>query len=84
MKDNLLVQYTAIRGTIKANVTSISMLFKQAESLKKLVSEIEDANTKKTLENQVETIEQTIGNLIKQTDELFDQYAKFVEAVFSK
>lgn len=82
MKDNLLIQYGAIRQTIKTNVQTIGQLLKQAENLKKIVGDIEDPATKASLEQEVKKMEDTVGTLIVQTDELFDKYNAFVETVF--
>lgn len=82
MKTDLLIQYGAIRQTIKTNVQTIGKLLEQAENLKKLVAAISDQATKDSLSSEVKKIEDSVGNLILQTDELFDKYEQFVESVF--
>jgi hypothetical protein len=84
MKDAILQQYTAIRETIKANVDTIGRLLKQADSLKRIAGTLPDEKTRTDLEKQITQIEATITTLISQTDDLFEQYNKFVETVFSK
>lgn len=83
MKDAILQQYTAIRDTIRANVDTIGRLLRQADSLKKIAGDIEDVKIKTTLEKQIKDIELTISTLISQTDELFEQYNRFVESIFT-
>lgn len=83
MKNDLLVQYGAIRETIKTNVETIGRLFRQAESLKKIVESVAEGQSKQDLSSEITRIEETIGNLIVQTNSLFDKYNEFVEAVFS-
>ena len=83
MKNDLLVQYGAIRETIRTNVETIGKLIRQAESLKIIVESVAEPKTKQDLSNEISKIEETIGNLIVQTNNLFDKYNEFVEAVFS-
>lgn len=83
MKDDLLIQYGAIRETIKNNVDTIVKLFEQAASLKKIVETVTDTETKNSLGEEVNKIEETIRSLVVQTNDLFDKYNKFVEGVFS-
>lgn len=82
MKNDLLIQYGAIRQTIKTNVQTIGQLIQQAENLKKIIESITDAPTKASLEQEVKKLQDTIGTLINQTDELFDKYDQFVDTVF--
>ena len=83
MKEAILTQYNAIQQTIKANVGTIGHLLRQAEDLKSLVASVDDSHIKLSLEKQIAEIETTIGSLIHQTDEIFDQYQRFVERVFN-
>jgi regulator of replication initiation timing len=84
MKEALMEQYNSIRKTIKSNVETIGQLVAQAEALKKIVSSIAEPTVKLSIEKNIAEIETTIGSLIHQTDELFDQYQRFVEKVFSQ
>lgn len=83
MKNDLLIQYGAMRETIKANVDTISRLFKQADSLKRIIETVTDTAAKQTLSQEVLKIDETVGRLIVQTNDLFDKYEKFVETVFT-
>jgi len=87
MKDELLIQYGAIRNTIKNNLETISQLVQQAENLKCIIEKMNGDTGENELKNSlalnIEEIENTIGALIKQTSDLFDQYNKFVEQVFN-
>lgn len=85
MKNELLIQYGAIRNTIEANLQTIGQLINQAENLKKIVEKMNGTNgeTVEDLKNQIEEIEDTIARLIKQTGDLFQKYNQFVEQVFS-
>lgn len=84
MKSDLLIQYGAIRETIIDNVKTIEKLVAQAQSLKDMVEKITENATKTSLEQEVKELENTISNLIEQTNALFDKYNQFVKAVFSK
>lgn len=84
MKEIVLQQYTSIRETIKANVQTIANLVRQAEILKKIVSSVADQTIKLDLEKNIAEIETTITTLIHQTDNLFEQYQRFVEQIFSQ
>lgn len=84
MRNDLLVQYGAMRETIKSNVEIIRKLLTQAESLKKIIENLGDAAAKETLKKEVDNIEDSISDLIDKTDQLFDKYEEFVKTVFTK
>ena len=84
MQDKFLAQYESIRGTIKANVATIRELIRQAESLKSIVATIKNPTAQASITAQIEDIEVLIGNLVDQTDKLFNQYQSFVKDVFAK
>ena len=52
--------------------------------LKKVVSSVTEENIKLNLEKNIAEIETTITKLIHQTDNLFEQYQRFVEQIFSQ
>ena len=84
MKDNLLIQYGAIRETISSNIETIGKLVRQAENLKGIIEKINGSTSsdiKISLENQITEIEGTIQNLIEQTSKLFDKYNEFVDSI---
>lgn len=83
MKDAILQQYQGIKDTISSNVKTIRQLIRQAESLKEIAATIGDPATKADMEKHIAEVGTTITILIHQTDELFDQYQKFVEKVFA-
>ncbi len=82
MKNDLLIQYGAIRQTLKTNVQTIGKLIEQAESLKKMVETVADPKMKLSLEQEVKKVEDTIATLVFQTNDLFDKYDQFVDTVF--
>jgi|WetSurMetagenome_2_1015567.scaffolds.fasta_scaffold216973_2 hypothetical protein len=85
MREELFAQYGAIRETIRTNIQTIGKLIQQAQSLKEIVAKITDNLQVKTdLEGEINQIEQTIANLIQQTDRLFDSYNEFVKKVFEQ
>ena len=84
MQNDLLVQYGAIRETIRTNIDTIGRLLSQAENLKNIVDNVNDSDIKDSLQNEVEKIQNTVGELIVQTDRLFDKYSEFVKSVFNK
>ncbi|MFA5133673.1 MAG: hypothetical protein WC459_02615 [Patescibacteria group bacterium] len=86
MQNQLLIQYGAIRAMIGSNVETIKKLIDQAENLKKIVEGLGTGNEeiKRNINEEIAKIENTIGDLITQTENLFDKYNEFVKDVFSK
>lgn len=82
MRDKLLVQYGAIRETMRTNIETIGRLIKQAEALKEIVSKVTDDQIKESLSDELGEIEGTIRTLLDQTDRLFDKYDEFVKTLF--
>lgn len=86
MKQNLIAQYYAIRDTIRSNAESIKKLVEQADSLREIVEKLNgttDESIKANLQQQIDSLNHIISELIEQTDKLFEEYNKFVKAVFS-
>jgi len=71
---------------IGSNVETIKKLIDQAENLKKIVEGLGTGNEeiKRNINEEIAKIENTIGDLITQTENLFDKYNEFVKDVFSK
>jgi len=82
MKNELLIQYGAMRETTKSNIETIGVLVKQADSLKRIVEKIKDSDIKDSLSSELKEIEETIAILLNKTDGLFDKYDEFVNTVF--
>ncbi len=84
MQDILIEQLNGMRETLSKNIESIKSLIGASKSLGELISELskeDDGDTIKTLESTRKEIDESIDNLIQQTDELFDAYAKLVENI---
>jgi hypothetical protein len=83
MSSDLLKQYKIIRDAIRGNVETIGKLINQAEELHKTISSIDDEQLelKEKLVEGLQNIRNLIESLITQTDELFDEYNKFIQKV---
>jgi len=83
----LLQQFKNIKTSLTNNVDTIGLLIKQAESLSAIAEKLSGAKPvekilKKQLEKEVKNIRETIAKLIKETNNLFDLYYKFGDALF--
>lgn len=88
MKKELLAQFKDIKDTLSNNVDTIGRLINQAKSLSELAEKLDgtsqtEIETKQKLQEEVDNIQVTIANLIKQTQMLFELYDKFAEELFT-
>jgi arsenate reductase-like glutaredoxin family protein len=67
-------QYEQIRKAIRSNIAAIRNLLDQADNLYTIAQDVSDEPTKKKLSDSVQALYKSIDELIKQTDNLFDQY----------
>lgn len=82
MTKELIERYESLRDSINDNINTIRHLLLTADRLSGVVAEIKgDDEKKKELERNVTELYQTINTLIKQTNELFKQYAEFASSV---
>ena len=83
MSSDLLKQYKIIRDAIRGNVETIGKLSNQSEELHKTISSSDDEQLelKEKLVEGLQNIRNLIESLITQTDELFDEYNKFIQKV---
>jgi uncharacterized coiled-coil DUF342 family protein len=67
-------QYEQIRKAIRSNIAAIRNLLDQADNLYGIAQDVDDEVTKKKLSESVQSLYNSIDELIQQTDNLFDQY----------
>ena len=81
MKGNITGNYQLIKEAMNSNIATIRLLVEQADSLNKIVKNLngDTGDTKKEIEEQIEAINNTIGELIDKTSTLFDLYRNELE-----
>ena len=89
MKAELIEQFNSIRKTLSNNVSTIEMLVGQAKALSEIAENINgvssaDEKTKKKLTEEIDKIQNSIKDLIHQTNTLFDLYEQFAKAIFEQ
>jgi len=85
MENKLIEQYKAIKETIQCNIETIKQLLKQAEQLRTIVEKISNNwnnEPKKNLEITIWNIENSISELIKHTNDLFEKYEWLMRITF--
>lgn len=87
MKASIQKNYRSIRELIKSNVDTIITLVEQAQELEKIVDGLGETDEtskemKEKLENQIAGLRQTIGELVGQTETLFESYDEMVQTAF--
>lgn len=76
-------QYQRIREIIAENLQTIRNMVDQSKSLKELINRTAQLDPPLCMElkAQLSALRQNIYQLIKQTDELFDNYEAFVQEI---
>lgn len=76
-------QYNSIRATIASNLETIKSLLAQANSLHKVVEELDgnvDADEKRKLNDSINNMYKSIDLLIMQTDTLFQTFIVYANS----
>ena len=72
--------YEHMKTLILTNLDTISKLVDDAEEMRQSVTTTKDETLKQTLLTQVDKMEESIEQLIKQTKDLFESYKKIVQS----
>ena len=85
MQDILIEQLTEMQNTLSQNISSIKSLIDASKALGDLIDKLldnpPDQETLQSLMKTREDIGNTISDLIRQTDSLFDTYRKIVDNI---
>lgn len=72
-------EYEGIRGAIQQNIAVIRSLLDQVDALNSITLNIDDTAVKEKLEENVDSLYKSIENLIKQTNNLFDECIRLAD-----
>ncbi|HWZ65440.1 MAG TPA: hypothetical protein VNX65_01430 [Patescibacteria group bacterium] len=81
MSKEAITEYTAMRQAIQSNIEAIRSLIQQADQLTATIGQVEDSDVKNKLATQADSLNQSINNLVDQTDKLFKQYIELANSV---
>ncbi|MFA5748216.1 MAG: hypothetical protein WC872_03850 [Candidatus Absconditabacterales bacterium] len=87
-KDKLISQHKQIKFLIEKNVNTIKFLIDETSNIKKVINYLNNQQIQPAVSTQLERslnhINESVKNLLHQTNSLVDAYQKFITLAFKK